>query len=177
MRTFTATIAIALVLICAPLVMGQADNPLRGVVAGAAWSDDHFSQELDFGLKTGIIVPIDMGRGLWLRTLYSRWNYRPDAPIQSIQIDVLIEFELSRSFKLYGVGESDNYVGGDNRGTDFGGGIGAAYRFYTWGEADNWFPGSLDVFTELNYVDAGSQPTGTYLGAKIGLTISRPYGK
>lgn len=172
-----ALLSIALVLLLVPTIYGQADNPLRGVIAGAAWSDDHISEEMDFGVKVGTVVPIDMGKGLWLRTLYNRWNYKPTDPIQAIQISLLIEFDLSSKWTLYGIGDSQNYVGGDNAGTDFGGGVGASFCLHRYGERDWLMPGEIALFVELNYIDGGSQPTGSFIGAQLGLAISRPFGK
>ncbi|MBD3403789.1 hypothetical protein GF420_12895 [candidate division GN15 bacterium] len=172
----------ALLIFCVLLlvpVMGyaQEENPFRGVIAGAAWTDDGFDEQIDFGMQTGFMTAVDRGKGLWLRTLYSRWNFQPDEPIQSLSVDAIIEFDVGSGFTVYGVGESDNYVGGDNKGTDFGGGFGAAWRFHTFGE-DSWLvPGNLALFVEVDYVDAGTQPTGSFIGAKLGLHISRPYGE
>lgn len=176
-------VIIGMVMLVLMAMVGQATaqepatEPVQIVGSVCALSDQQFSQQMDFGLKLGTIVPLDGGKNMYLRTLYSRWNFRPNSPIQSIKINLLVEYWLGKGWWVYGLGGGDFFVGGDNKGGDWSGGFGGAKTILTVHNDQKVQDGRLDVFADIDFTDASGQVTGSYFQLNFGVKFAPPAGE
>lgn len=158
-------------------------SPSQLVFMGSGWTDDSFSAGMNGGLKFGALIPLDKGRGLWLRPTYSRWNLqRVEAEVgngeddsHSFGVTAIMDYYVGKKWSIYlTLIGAETYTDGPLQGTDLFTGLGTYRRLWTAGDNDDLIPAHLDFFGEVIFADGSGQFSGNYLQLNIGLKFGRP---
>ncbi len=167
-------LAVLLLLPIGPTAQELKESPLQAIVMGSGWTDDGFTTGLSGGIKAGFQMPMDTDRGLWLRTLYSRYNFHPEETGESISLAVLMDWYIGKSWKFYFDVGPEFHLDGPLTGTDYFSSIGVMRRMWTSNSAKFSVPAHLDMFAEISFNDGSGQFAGDYLQLNIGFKFGRP---
>lgn len=178
MRKSLVLIIVLLCLLAWPILSPVAEelkeSPLQAVLMGSGWTDNNFSEGLSGGITAGIQTSLDADRGLWLRVLYSRYNFGPSEAGESISISALMDWYLGKKWKFYLDFGPEFNVAGPLSGTDYFTSVGASRRLWTSDDPNLITQAHLDGFLEISFNDGSEQTSGNYLQLNIGLKFGRP---
>lgn len=145
------------------------------VLMGSTFTNDKF-KSVSGGIKFGGILPLLPDQGIYLRTVYSRFNFGKDSAMSNIETQALSDWYLGKKWKLYVMLGGATYTGGENGGTDFIAGVGASRRIWTAAYEVGAISAGLDVYGEISFTDATGQNTGSFAQLNIGLKFNKGKG-
>lgn len=174
-KCWMAMLVLLASLVLISVCQGQATATLQegdfaGVLFGTVWTDDGF-ENAHGGIKLGVQTVLDRGKGLWLRTIYTYYNFDPD-PIQSLQTSGMLDWYVGKKWKVWFQTGVDTYLAGENTGVDLFGGFGLSRRMMTFENIDQSIPANVDMFAELSFTDADEQQTGNFMQVNIGIVFN-----
>ncbi len=171
-RLLMAVLVLAF-LMATSVCFGQAtlqEGDFAGVLFGTVWTDDGF-ENAHVGLKIGAQTVLDHDKGLWLRTIYTQYNFDPE-PLRTLQTAAMLDWYVGKKWKVWFLTGVDSYLAGENTGADLFGGFGLSRRMATFQNVDRSIPANVDMFAELSFTDADEQRTGNFMQVNIGVVFN-----
>jgi len=156
--------------VCFGQVATLQEGDFAGVLFGTVWTDDGFDNTRG-GVKFGAQTVLDHDKGLWLRTIYSQYNFDPE-PMRTLQTAAMLDWYVGKRWKAWFLTGVDSYLAGDNSGADLFGGFGLSRRMLTFNNVDRVIPANLDLFAEFSFTDADEQQTGNFMQVNIGVVFN-----
>jgi hypothetical protein len=158
---------------CLAVTATAQDASLYGVISGSAVTNQDFSQWKG-GLQLGTSVPLDAGKGLMLRTLYTKAEFGEGA-LESIRIAPLLQWYAGKKWNFYVVLGGDAPLNDETVGSYFVG-IGTGRRILT-GDATNYLvPFTIDGFVDITTADPNG--SGSNINqVTLGFQFSKPVKK
>ena len=169
-KTILCTVTLVMLLYPGISARDTQKAPLYGVVSGSVITSNNFG-DVSGGYRVGILVPIDDGRGLSMRTLYTKAQWGDDR-LESMQVAGLLSWYAGKKWDFYVVVGRDAWLSGDEKGSDWIGGFGATRRIYTDRDPKYLIPFTIDVFFDYSSDDTDGE--GNVNQINFGLQFSRP---
>lgn len=151
-------------------------SPFAFVLMGSGFVEDNFDQDTwGGGVKLGFLQKLDKTKGLYLRTLYSRFEFgEKSALTHSLDYSLLLKWYAGRKWDIYMNLGASTHIGGEFSGTDPIGGVGFSRIIYTDDSGNNTKPFTAKAFFEIDLADSDGQLAGNYAQVNIGFTLARP---
>lgn len=151
-------------------------SPFAIVLMGTGYVQDDFDQNTwGGGVKLGYLMQLDKTKGLYIRSLYSRFTFGEENELtHSLDNSLLLEWYAGRKWNIYMNLGASTHIGGEFSGTDPVGGIGFSRIIYTDDSGNNTKPFTVKTFLEVDLADSDGQTTGNYAQVNIGFTLARP---
>ncbi|MCK5641240.1 MAG: hypothetical protein KAJ19_10595 [Gammaproteobacteria bacterium] len=160
------------VLLALPFCLRATESPTQLVLMGSGWSDNNFSQTMDFGFKTGIQTSLDADKGMWFRATYSRWNLKPQETTHAMSVSTLMDWYVAPKWSFYLQFGGEVYIDGALQGLDMFTGFGVSWRLWTAKEIAT-IPAHFNLFSEIVFADGSGQFSGDYVQLNLGLRFGR----
>ncbi len=170
MRKIVAALVVLLMLPLGAAFSQDAEASYSVVTMAAGVADDEFD-DMAAGFMIGSILPVDKDKGMFLRTAMNQVNWPKDSPLRAIEVSSLWYWYLGKKWNFWWTAGAQAFVSGTNDGTHLLTGLGCSRKVYNWPDHDGL---GIHAFGEIQFVDAGDEPTGKLLQANIGLVWDRP---
>lgn len=174
MRQLLICLLLACWLLAASAYAQEPTPGFAGVISGSALAADNFSS-WGGGLQIGTEFSIDADRWLSIRTLYTKWNFG-EPKLQAVQITGILTWYAGKKWGFYALAGADEWIGGEQTGTDFLLGFGTNRQVYKAG-GDEWaVPFTVEVFGEMIFSNTDS-PISNFAQLNLGAKFTRPVRK
>ena len=173
MRPATVLIGAFLTILLVTGAVAEERAPLYGVMAGSIIGVDDFA-EVSGGFQVGTCVSLDGGKGLLLRTLYTKAQWG-DLDFQSISVAPMLTWYAGKKWDFYVVFGREMWEADGESGGDTFAGFGTSRRIYTGSSRSYLVPFTVDAFVDFVSDDIG--PYGNAHQITIGIQFSKPIKK
>lgn len=164
-----ASLAFAALLLAVAPIMGQANPPFYGVIAGSTVTNSDFSAWKG-GIDVGLAIPID-GERLALSGLYKKAEFG-NKTLQSVRVSLLLSWYVGKKWRIYVPVGGDAPLTEDTQG-DYFSGLGVSRRIFTANDPDYLVPLSIDGFVHFTTADPSGE--GSNINQiTIGILVSKP---
>lgn len=153
------------------VTFAQTEGNMAGLLYGSVWTEDNFDNTHG-GLKLGMQTAIDQEKGVWLRVVYSQYNFDPE-PIQTLGISGIFQWYAGKKVNFWFVTGTEAYMDGVNDGADLFTGLGFSRSIWTVNNSDWAIAPKVSMFGEVTFTDAGGQSTGNFVQFNLGLSFNR----
>lgn len=165
-------VIVAVLTLCAT-IQAQESTPFYGIVSGSGVTDAHFGTWKG-GLQLGTAIPLDAGKGLVLRTLYTKATFG-DAEMEMVRISPLLSWYAGKKWTFYVILGGDAPLNDNTDGAYFVG-LGAGRRIFTGNTIDWLVPFTIDAFIDLTTSDVQGT-TSDINQINFGFQFSKPIKK
>lgn len=145
----------------------NAQTNLTGCAFATVQTFDNF-KHTDAGGRVGFVVPLDEGRGLYLRAVGTQVDLG-DQTMSTFQPVVMLRWYVGKNWDIWWTAGKDFYISGPDKGSDALTGFGLSRRIVTFKGAET--PAVMHGFVEISATDASGAATGSYAQINIGITL------